>query len=263
MVQGKYGSINYKSKKNKPKPKEQWVIVEGTHEPIIERELWDSVQRKISSNVKTRKDGKIGTFARICKCENCGYTLKASKSHEDRYLRCPTRQVDKKSCIGSFISEKTLEKTVLKELNLLINQYLNVNKLEENIILNNIRDEKAKIQKEISQYQANINKQSKAIQELYLDKANGIITQEQFVTYNENFQKYKTETEALLEEKNNILLKFKNEQDLLKSKKVILEKYINVTVLSREMVEQLIDHIVVGAKDPITKKKTIKIYWKI
>ncbi|MCM1488468.1 MAG: recombinase family protein, partial [Firmicutes bacterium] len=35
MVQGKYGSISYKSKINRPRPKESWYIVEGTHEPII------------------------------------------------------------------------------------------------------------------------------------------------------------------------------------------------------------------------------------
>lgn len=45
MVQGKYGSVSYKSKKNKPK--EQWKVVPGTHEPIIEIDLWNSVQSKI------------------------------------------------------------------------------------------------------------------------------------------------------------------------------------------------------------------------
>lgn len=263
MVQGKYGSVNYKSKKNKPKPKSQWVIVKGTHEPIIEKELWDRVQSKINSNIKTTSITKIGTFARKCKCEGCGYTLKTSKSHDDRYLRCPTRQVDKSSCTGSFISEKVLERTVLKELNTLINKYLNVDKLEENIILNNIRSEKEKILKEIAQYQSNISRQAKGIQNLYLDKVNGIITQEQFISYNEDFKKAKAEAESLLEEKNKMLLQFKDEQDILKSKRALLEKYINVDKLSREMVEELIDHITVGARDPITKKKTVEIYWKI
>jgi len=39
MVQGKYGSISYKTKQNKPRPKDQWYIVKGTHEPIIDRDL--------------------------------------------------------------------------------------------------------------------------------------------------------------------------------------------------------------------------------
>ena len=39
MVQGKYGSVSYKTKQNKPRPKEEWYVVEGTHEPIIDKTL--------------------------------------------------------------------------------------------------------------------------------------------------------------------------------------------------------------------------------
>ena len=104
MVQGKYGSISYKSKKNKPKTKEKWVIVEGTHEPIIDIELWNNVQKKINANFKPYSKGQIGVFSKKCKCKYCDYTLKTSKSHDDRYLRCPTRQVDKNSCIGTCMA---------------------------------------------------------------------------------------------------------------------------------------------------------------
>lgn len=263
MVQGKYGSVSYKSKKNKPKPKDQWSRVEGTHEAIIDRDLWNSVQNKINANFKPFGGGKIGIFAKKCKCKYCGYTLKTSKSHEDRYLRCPTRQVDKQSCIGSFVAEKTVERTVLKELNSLIKQYLNVDQLQENIILKQFRNDKEKLQKEIAQYQANINKKSKAIKDSYMDKVNGIISQEQFIEFNEEFKKNKQELETLLAERQKKLLDLNNEQETLKSKREVLEKYINVTELSREMVDNLIDYIVVGAKDPITKKKTIEIHWKI
>lgn len=43
MVQGKCGTLSYKSKKLVNKPKEDWIRVEGTHEPIISREIWDTV----------------------------------------------------------------------------------------------------------------------------------------------------------------------------------------------------------------------------
>ena len=263
MVQGRYGSVSYKSKKNKPKPKDQWVIVNGTHEPIIDINLWNSVQSKINSNFKPFTSGKIGIFAKKCRCKNCGYTLKTSKSHEDRYLRCPTRQVSKENCVGSFISEKVLKTTVLKELNILINRYLNVDKLEESITLNSFKNEKKVLQKEIEQYQANINKKSQAIKDSYMDKINGIISQEQFIEFNKSFQKEKKDLENLLEVRQKKLLELNNEQETLKSKRQILEKYINVTELSREMVENLIDYIEVGQKDPITKKKSIIIHWKI
>ena len=262
MVQGKYGSVSYKSHKNKPKPKEQWVIVKETHEPIIDMDLWNSVQSKINSKFKPFASGEIGLFAKKCKCKYCGYTLKTSKSHNDRYLRCPTRQVSKDNCIGSFISENVVKRAVLKEINSLIDKYLNVDKLEESIIIEKFKDKKQQIQKEIVQCESNIAKKSKAIQASYIDKVNGIITQEQFIEFNQNFIKEKESIEALLKEKKK-LLKFNNEQEALKSKRQILEQYINVTELSREMIDNLIDYIVVGHKDPATKKKNIEIHWKI
>ncbi len=79
MVQGKYGSISYKSKINKPRPKDEWYIVEGTHEPIIERDLWDRVQTLIKQRAKPFKVGKIGLFAKKARCMNCGYTLRSVK----------------------------------------------------------------------------------------------------------------------------------------------------------------------------------------
>lgn len=263
MVQGRYGSISYKSKKNKPKPKKEWVIVEGTHEPIIDRALWNNVQSKINDNFKPFTGGKIGVFAKKCKCKYCDYTLKTSKSHEDRYLRCPTRQVDKSDCIGSFISENTLKKVVLKELNSLIEQYLNVDQLEENIVLNQFKDDKKQLEEEISQYEANINKYSKALKNLYMDKVNEFISQEEFITLSTEIKKDKENIEILLAKKKDKLLRFNNEQETLKSKRHLLEKYINVTELTREMVDNLIDYIVVGQKDPTTKQKEIEIHWKI
>ena len=95
-----------------------------------------------------------------------------------------------------------------------------------------------------------------------MDKINGIISQEQFIEFNEEFKKEKEKLETLLAEKQQKLLQLNNEQDTLKSKRQILQKYIKVTELTREMTENLIDYIVVGQKDPITKKKSIEIHWK-
>lgn len=263
MVQGKYGSVSYKSKKNKPKPREQWVIVKGTHEPIIDIDLWNNVQSKIKSNFKPYAGGKIGVFAKKCRCKNCGYTLKASKSHDDRYLRCPTRQFNKDSCEGSFISEKVLERTILTEVNRLIEKYINADELEEKIALNKFNEEREKIRKEISQYQVSINKYGKALKELLMQKVNEVITQDEFILLSKEIKQDKENIEILLKDKQKKLSMLSNEEDVFNSKKQLLEKYINVTELSREMVDNLIDCIVVGQKDPVTKQKTIEIHWKI
>lgn len=262
MVQGRYGSISYKSKKNKPKPKEEWVIVKGTHEPIIDIKLWNDVQKKINSNYKPFSNGKIGVFAKKCRCKNCGYILKTSKTHGDRYLRCPTRQVSKDNCKGSFISEKVLERKVLQELNEIIKKYLNIGQLENSIIFKHFDSERKKLQKEIEQYQTSFSKYSKGLKELFMQKVNDVINQEEFELLNKELKQDKENMQKLINDKKLKLEELSNEKEAFNSKKKILEKYINVKHLSRAMSEKLIDYIEVSDKDPVTKKKTIEIHWK-
>ena len=119
------------------------------------------------------------------------------------------------------------------------------------------------MEKEISGYQSSINKYTKALKDLYMDKVNEIITQEEFIELTTQMRKDKENVEKLLIEKQSKLLEFNKDNDLLNSKKKLLEKYINVTELSREMVDNLIDYIEVGERDSITKKKKIEIHWKI
>ena len=64
MVQGRYGSISYKTKQNKPRPKSEWYIVEHTHEPVIDRQLWDRVQALTALKAKPFSTGTIGLFAK-------------------------------------------------------------------------------------------------------------------------------------------------------------------------------------------------------
>lgn len=50
MVQGKFASISYKTKLNRPVKKDKWLIVENTHEAIIDISTWNSVQMKLNSH---------------------------------------------------------------------------------------------------------------------------------------------------------------------------------------------------------------------
>jgi hypothetical protein len=43
LEQGRTGSLSYKNHKLVNKPRENWITVENTHEPLIERSVWDEV----------------------------------------------------------------------------------------------------------------------------------------------------------------------------------------------------------------------------
>lgn len=263
MVQGKYGSVSYKTKQNKPRPKNQWYIVEGTHEPIIDRELWEKVQTLIAQKAKPFTEGKIGLFARKARCMNCGYTMCSNKQRDGRrYLRCSNRHVAKDACIGSFISVPKLEQAVIEELNKLSAAYLNKDELEQNVVFNSdLRGNKETLQKEIAAYQKKIMEYIKGIRELYLDKVKGVITEQDYMDLSKDFSKEKDRLEKLVADTRERLDVIERKMQAGDNRRQLIEQYTNLEHLDRETVEKLIDYILVGKKDPVTKEVPVEIHW--
>ena len=262
MVQGKYGSISYKTKQNKPRPKSQWYIVEGTHEPIIDRELWDRVQKMIKERAKPFDVGTIGLFARKARCANCGYVMRSSKNRGKHYLQCSNRHVAKDACIGSFISVDKLENMVIDELNRLSKEYLNKDDLERKIeFCNNLQAQKDSILKNIANYEKRVAELSKGIRELYMDKVKGLISVADYTEMSKDFIADRDRLEKLISDGRKQIEEIDVKIEVGDNRREIIERYTNLKPLTREMVEILIDYISVGKRIPKTKDVPITIHW--
>ena len=199
MVQGKYGSVSYKTKQNKPRPKSEWYIVEGTHEPIIDRELWDRVQKMVADRAKPFIVGNIGLFAKKTRCANCGYIMRSSKSHGQHFLQCANKHVAKDACIGAFISVDRLEKMVINEINRLSAEYLDKDELEQNIdFCNNLQGQKKRLISEIAAYNKKIAEYAKGIRDIYMDKVKGLLSESDFIDLSKDFSTEKDRLERVV-----------------------------------------------------------------
>ncbi len=69
MVQGKKITKLYENQRQKIVPQADWIIVENTHEPIIGRELYETVQ-KIIRQKKDEYHGRLGKYDYFEKTEN-------------------------------------------------------------------------------------------------------------------------------------------------------------------------------------------------
>ena len=262
MVQGKYGSVSYKTKQNKPRPKSEWYVVEGTHEPIIDRELWDKVQAMIAQRVKPFDTGTIGLFARKTRCANCGYTMRSSKNRGKHYLQCSNRHVAKDACIGSFISVDKLEQMVIAELNRLAAEYLDKDELEQNIeFCDNLQGQKKRLLADMSAYEKKITEYSKGIRELYMDKVKGLISESDFVELSKDFTTEKERLERVMIDGQKQLAEIEERIAVGDNRRELIEQYTNLEHLTREIVEILIDYIVIGKRIPGTKDVPIEIHW--
>lgn len=264
MVQGKYGSISYKTKQNKPRPKSEWYIVEGTHEPIIERELWDRVQKMIQQRAKPFDGGTIGLFARKARCANCGYVMRSSKNRGKHYLQCSNRHIARDACIGSFISVDKLEQMVIDELNRLSRVYLNKDELEMNIELcGNLQAQKDATLSNIASYEKRVTELTKGLRELYMDKVRGIITTTDYIEMSKEFTADRERLEKLISDGHTQVSEIERKIKVGDNRQELIEQYTNPKHLSRVMVEHLIDYISVGKRIPNTQDVPIEIHWNI
>lgn len=266
MVQGKYGSVSYKTKQNRPRPKETWYRVEGTHEPIIDRALWDRVQALVAQRAKPFDVGTIGLFARKARCANCGDTMRSGKTSPKRggkhYLQCANRHIAKDACIGSFIAVDKLEQLVMEELKRLSAEYLDRDELERNIeFCENLQEQKARLRTDLAVYQKKIEEYAKGIRELYMDKVRGLISEGDFAELSKGFSAERTRLERVVVETEKQLVQLEEKIAAGDNRRELIEQYTNLDHLTREVVETLIDYISVGKRIPGTKDVPVEIHW--
>ena len=262
MVQGKYESISYKTKVCRPRPRDQWYIVEGTHEPIIDRVLWGRVQELIAQKNKPFDTGRIGLFAKKVRCAYCGYILRSTKNRGRYYLQCQTRHISKDACVGTFMPVAELEQMVIAELNRLSATYLNKDELERKIeFATNIQRRHKELQGVICTYEKRITECSRAIQGLYMDKVKGLLDDNDFIKLSEVFRADRSNLENMISAAKIELQELDQRLQEGNDRRNLIEQYTNVDHLTREMVEILIDHIVIHRRTPDTKRIPIEIFW--
>lgn len=75
LVQGRHKKVSYKSKKTVWVPKEQWIVVHNTHEPIIDPETFARVQQLMGSRAHGGGAGPINPLAGKVFCGICGTAM--------------------------------------------------------------------------------------------------------------------------------------------------------------------------------------------
>lgn len=205
-VQNKRSRINYKNRKLRPNPKEQWNIVENTHEPIIDKKTFDTIQKMvITQNYNQNKKKHHFLLDGLLVCYECKHKIGVRARKNGRLdMICNNYRRNSKLglCTSHGFNYEQLEKIVLEYIKKLFLQ-IDSKKIELNI-KNNIskydyRKMLKKIETEIKLINDNIDK-------MYVDKLNGKISEEM---YERLFNKLKSKIKQKEEE----YIGLKNEQE--------------------------------------------------
>lgn len=136
LIQGKKRVENYRSHKLISTNKDEWILIENHHEPIISKDKFNEVQEILNKNKCARSNQEKDLFYRFLKCSDCGdsFTLRKVKNYE--YYHC-TSYVRNGSCTSHSIRKDKLTEIVLEELNKKFKRN-KINTLTRDILLKNI-----------------------------------------------------------------------------------------------------------------------------
>ena len=102
---------------------------------------------------------------------------------------------------------------------------------------------------------------TKGIRELYLDKVKGILSELDYLDLSKDFSTQKERLEKLMIDTQKQLDVIERKMLIGDNRRQLIEQYTNLEHLDREIVEKLIDYVLVGKKDPVTKEVPIEIHW--
>ncbi|MBO4384001.1 MAG: recombinase family protein [Clostridia bacterium] len=264
MVQGRYGSVSYKTRQNRPKPRSEWVIVKGTHEPVVGAELWNRVQALMGRKTAQRSPKRVGIFAGKARCAFCGSALRSSKpsarTHgaDKRYLVCPKHYADAGSCPGACVAEDRLEGYLLAELKRLTEAHLDFAKLETRLDAL-CGGGAGKAEAEIAAYENAASDCVKGIKELYLDKVKGVVTEETFIELSKELERERNRLSALIEAETARLAELRENADRISRR---VERILLCDRLTGHAVNALVDSIAVGRRIPGTHEVPVEILWR-
>lgn len=264
MVQGKRKKINYKSKKIINLDMSNWIIVKDTHEPIIDKQIFYLVQKRLKTRIRSSGTGQPHLFASKVRCADCGSSLTKTKAYKFEYLRCKlyANSSGDKLCTSHSIRLDKLEKIVTLKTKQYINYMLNVeNAANELNRKNSIGNQKELIDKNIKKIEKEIAEKIDVIKNLYIDKVKKVISEDMFRELSEAIIKEEEILEkrkiALEEEK--ITLGFQSYD--IDSWIKIIKEYKDLDKLTPYIVNTMIDYIEVGEKSRETLEQKIKIHW--
>ena len=261
LVQNKRSKINYKIKKIVKNNPNDYIVVKNTHEAIIDKDIFNEVQKRLPKNVGRCEKKEIHLLDGLLYCGDCGHRISVTPRRK-KDNRCYTicnyyrSYMKKKLCTTHSNNYDTLEKIIISSLKELCLNYIDKKFIKEETLKNINKKDKTSVIKKINTLESEIKRINDNLDNIYLDKLNKKIPLEQFDRLSIRLNnELKLKTEKLIELNN---IKSNQENNNINNKKIkeYINKFLSMDGLNRELIANLIDRIDIYEDKTINVKVT-------
>ena len=265
LVQHTQTKVSYKSKKKIAVDEKFWIIVNNTHEALVDKDTFEYVNNLRKRN--TRNYGvKTGREKRLLEgklfCKECSNRLTVLYRRNLDYWSVNCNRYSRDSvrgrCYSHFYPYNYLEEQVLEQINKSVSKLIKELDLKElnNEVVKSVHKETNNIDKTIKNLEVEKEKITKRINTLYDDRCDGVISAEVY-------KELAKESETKLKEINDLIYnekikkyKIKKRVDVLPDYTKKIKKLLDLNKPKKELIDTLVDKIV------IDKDRNITIYFK-
>ena len=240
-IQNKRSRISYKNRKLRPNAKEQWNIVENTHEPIIDKKVFDIVQNMVIVQRYNRNEKKHHFLLDgLIICYECKHKIGIRVKNNGRIdMICNNYRRNSKLglCTSHGFNYNKLEEMVLEYIK---NLFLEIdNKKIELNIKNNLT--KYDYEKMIQKLETEIKLINDNIDKMYVDKLNNKISEEM---YSRLFSKLRKEVKQKEQEYSELVaIKERNKEDDTEDIKKAVKEFLKLEEPTPEFMKVIINRI--------------------
>lgn len=275
IVYGKRPNKSMKSKDRIKTSKEDWVVVENCHEPIVSQELWDKAHKIMKAKHRPAKTGEVQMFAGLLYCSDCGHCLTYSQkkrkdgTYHGSYTCWLYKTHGKQYCESHYITYDVIYNLVLLDIQKNLFAYRRNTEQFRRFLESRYKSasvkETERIQKDFDKKEKRCYELDKIISRLYEDNVLGRISDERYEVMLKNYESEHAELSKKISELRLKLDEVKKQSDSAEMFINVIRKYTIVDQLDASILNELIDKIIVHQKegtDDGRQFQQIEIYYK-
>lgn len=267
LVSQRYQTKSFKDKRIVPRPKDEWITAENTHEPLVDQATYDTVQERITLKQPNTCSSDRNIFKGLLFCGGCNtrmvFSVRHRKSSCGNYTCNKHRRYGGTECSSHYITVEQLEAVVTED----IRRHASLVAADRDMYVEHLLKlseqewdgERASYQKEADGCQRRMLELDAILKKLYEDRVFGILSDERYMAMSADYEAEVKNVKDRFNELQSLLNTFKKQTHDAKKFARLVERYTNITKVTEELLHTLIDKIVVHEKEVVDGEVIMRV----